>query len=132
MLCATNRRIVYLVLVICAGVICFSSTIWAEQKPAGGAKVYRVLCDACHTMSGANGLVHLTDTWTDDQLRLNIAKLQRTKGFMPPFAGNADDVEAIVQLIRWERASRPASWADTSDPETVAEITRWLEEAGTQ
>src|SRR4051812_12722078 len=72
-----------------------------------GAQVERVLCDACHTMRGANALVELTRTWSDDQLRLNIAKLQRTKGFMPPFAGNAEDVEALVQLLRWTHGGEP-------------------------
>jgi len=95
-----------------------------------GAKVQRVLCDACHTMRGGNGLVHLAGTWTDDQMRLNIAKLQRTKGFMPPFAGNAEDVEAIVQLIKWDHAGKPARWPETHDAETLAQITRWLDEVG--
>ena len=83
-------------------------------------------------MHGANALVELTRTWTDDQLRLNIAKLQRTKGFMPPFAGNAEDVEAIVQLLRWERGrARPRALAATrADPATLAQIQRWLDEAG--
>jgi cytochrome d ubiquinol oxidase subunit I len=98
---------------------------------ARGAKVERALCDACHTMRGANALVELTRTWTDDQLRLNLAKLQRTKGFMPPFAGNADDVEALVQLLRWEHGARAASFAPTSSPATLAQIARWLDEAGT-
>ena len=93
-----------------------------------GAKVFRALCDACHTMRDANGLTHLVSTWTDDQLRLNIAKLQRTKGFMPPFAGNAADVEALVQLLRWERAGRPGSWPQSSE---TSQIDRWLREAGT-
>jgi cytochrome d ubiquinol oxidase subunit I len=92
-----------------------------------GAKVERALCDACHTVRGANALVELSRTWTDDQLRLNIAKLQRTKGFMPPFAGNADDVEALVQLLRWETAGAPATWPETATP---PEIARWLAEAG--
>lgn len=96
-----------------------------------GAKVYRALCDACHTMRGANGLVHLVPTWTDAQLRLNLAKLQRTKAFMPPFAGNADDVEAVVQLLRWELAGAPARWPTTDDPDVRAQIARWLDEAGT-
>jgi hypothetical protein len=91
-----------------------------------GAHVERVLCDACHTMHGSNALVELTRTWTDDQLRLNIAKLQRTKGFMPPFAGNADDVEAIVQLLRWENAGAPATFATTATP---PELARYLDEA---
>jgi cytochrome d ubiquinol oxidase subunit I len=97
-----------------------------------GAKVERALCDACHTMKGANALVELTRTWTDDQLRLNLAKLQRTKGFMPPFAGNAEDVEALVQLLRWERDDRPAGFAPSSSPEALAQIARWLDEAGTE
>ncbi len=91
-----------------------------------GAKVERALCDACHTIHGGNSLVELTRTWTDDQLRLNIAKLQDTKGFMPPFAGNADDVEAIAQLLRWEAAGAPATWPST---QAGPEIARWLEEA---
>lgn len=97
-----------------------------------GALVERELCDACHTMRGSNALVELTRTWTDDQLRLNLAKLQRTKGFMPPFAGNADDVEALVQLLEWENAGAPATWPESNDPQLRAQIARWLEEAGTR
>ena len=96
-----------------------------------GAKVHRALCDACHTLRGSNGILHLVTTWSDDQLRLNIAKLQRTKGFMPPFAGNADDVEALVQLLRWELAGAPSAWPPSRDPKVLAEIARWLDEAGT-
>ena len=96
-----------------------------------GAKVFRALCDACHTMTGANAVVHLVETWSDDQLRLNIAKLQRTKGFMPPFAGTAEYVEALVQLVRWERAGAPASWRTTLAPEALPQIQRWLDEVGT-
>ena len=96
-----------------------------------GALVHRALCDACHTLHGANALVELTRTWTDDQVRLNVAKLQRTKGFMPPFAGNAGDVEALVQLLRWETAGTPASWPTSEDPATLAQIAAWLEQVGT-
>jgi mono/diheme cytochrome c family protein len=103
---------------------------YPSEQLEHGAKVFRVLCDACHTMRGGNGLVHLTSTWTDDQMRLNIAKLQKTKGFMPPFAGNAEDVESIVQLLRWDRAEKPASWPASAEPETLAQISRWLDEAG--
>ena len=100
---------------------------YANDQLRRGAKVERALCDACHTVHGGNALVELTRAWSDDQVRLNIAKLQHTKSFMPPFAGNADDVEALVQYLRWETASTPASWpTTTADPQ----ITRWLDEAG--
>lgn len=52
-----------------------------------GAKAYRFQCSVCHTVSGVNGLTHLTGSWSIDQKRMNIAKLQFTKPFMPPFAG---------------------------------------------
>jgi cytochrome bd ubiquinol oxidase subunit I len=107
------------------------TTRYPTEQLAHGAKVERALCDACHTMHGANSLVELTRTWTDDQLRLNIAKLQRTKGFMPPFAGNAEDVEALVQLLRWERGDADAELARETPPETLAQIARWLDEVGT-
>jgi cytochrome bd-type quinol oxidase subunit 1 len=97
-----------------------------------GAYVFRALCDACHTMKGANAVMHLAHTWTLDQMRLNIAKLQRTKAFMPPFAGNEKDVEALVQLIRWENADAPATWTISDDPVALKQIKEWLDEAGTE
>jgi hypothetical protein len=89
-------------------------------------------CAALHSVDGANGLVPLTETWSETQLRLNIAKLQRTKPFMPPFAGNAADVEAVVQWLRWQARRRPDQWTETSDPAVLAMIEQWLREAGTE
>jgi hypothetical protein len=102
---------------------------YANDQLRRGAKVERALCDACHTMHGSNALVELTRSLTDDQFRLDVAKLQHTKAFMPPFAGNADDVEALVQFIRWETQGAPAAWPVTQTP---ADIARWLDEAGTK
>ncbi len=106
----------------------------AERYPTAqlelGAKVVRAQCSVCHTMDGANALTHLTRGWTGDQLRMNVAELQRTKGFMPPFAGTPDEVEAVAQLLLWEAAGAPAAWAPTSDAATRARIQAWLVEAG--
>ncbi len=97
-----------------------------------GARVFRMQCSICHTMDGANGVMHLAGTWSIDQLRLNIAKLQYTKPFMPPFAGTPEELEALVQLVRWEHEGRPGEW-DTSDDETVLRhIADSLAKAGTQ
>lgn len=97
-----------------------------------GAKVYRFQCSVCHTMSGTNGLTHLSGSWSPDQLRMNIAKLQHTRAFMPPFAGNAEELEALVQLIIWANAGEPASWPEHRDPATLRQIQAWLDQAGTQ
>jgi hypothetical protein len=99
---------------------------------AKGAQVFRNLCSVCHTPDGANGFTHLTGTWTATQLRLNIAKLQRTKPFMPPFAGTAEELEALVQWIQWTNDGRPAEWTETNDAEVLAQIQEWLDEVGTQ
>jgi cytochrome d ubiquinol oxidase subunit I len=94
-----------------------------------GARAYRVQCAVCHTMAGSNGVLHLTRTWTDDQLRMNIAQLQRTKAFMPPFAGTPEEVEAVVQLLRWEHAGAPPTWATGTDERVMERIQAWLDEA---
>ncbi len=96
-----------------------------------GAKVYRFQCSVCHTLEGANGIVHLAGTWTAEQKRMNIAKLQRTKPFMPPFAGTAAELEALVQMLSWVKRGRPANWPLSNDPDTLAQIDRWLAEVGT-
>jgi predicted nucleic acid-binding Zn-ribbon protein len=47
----------------------------------------------------------------------------------------AGDVEALVQLLRWEhgeRSGQPAALASSASPETLAQIARWLDEAGTE
>jgi cytochrome bd ubiquinol oxidase subunit I len=95
-----------------------------------GARVYRYQCRVCHTLEGMNGLVHLTHTWGTDQQRLNIAKLQQTKAFMPPFAGTPQELEALVQLLRWHAADEPDSWLLSEDPLVLATIGRHLAEVG--
>jgi cytochrome bd-type quinol oxidase subunit 1 len=101
-----------------------------------GAKVFRYQCSVCHTINGVNGLTHLTGTWKPDQKRLMIAKLQLTKPFMPPFAGTAEELEALVQYLTWEHDGRPGDWPDSrQDPgydAVRAAIEKWLEEAGTR
>ncbi len=65
-----------------------------------------------------------------DQTRINIAKLQFTKPFMPPFAGTAEELDALVQYLTWENAGRPTAWARSDDPRVIARIDKWLTEAG--
>ncbi len=105
---------------------------YPTEQLALGAKVVRVQCSACHTMRGANALVHLAGGWSEDQLRLNIAQLQKTKAFMPPFAGPPPEVEAVVQLLRWEAAGAPRAWPTTDDPAVLAQIAGWLDAAGSE
>lgn len=101
-----------------------------NQQLVLGAKVYRIQCSVCHTLNGANALADLAEAWSLDQKRLNIAQLQRTKTFMPPFAGTPAEVEALVQFLTWHQAHRPAEWAATHDHAVLAQIRQWLDAAG--
>jgi mono/diheme cytochrome c family protein len=105
---------------------------YPNAQVAQGALVFRNLCSVCHTPDGSNGFTHLTGTWTETQLRMNIAQLQRTKPFMPPFAGTPQELESLVQWIRWNNSDRPREWKETDDPAVVAQIDEWLKEVGTE
>ncbi|MCG8404215.1 MAG: hypothetical protein MI923_03350 [Phycisphaerales bacterium] len=106
----------------------------AEDYPTDqlrlGAKVFRFQCSVCHTIDGVNGLTHLAGTWTLDQRRLNIAKLQHTKSFMPPFAGTPEELEALVQMITWVVEGRPKAWNVANEEKTLIEIRQWLDQVG--
>lgn len=96
-----------------------------------GAKVFRFQCSVCHTQAGVNGLIHVAGSWTTEQKRLNFSHLQQTRGFMPPFAGNAQELEALVQFATWLAAGEPQTWPVSDDPAATKQIEEWLAESGT-
>jgi mono/diheme cytochrome c family protein len=106
----------------------------ADSYPAAqlrlGALTYRNQCAVCHTESGVNGLTHLMGKWTPEQQRLNVAQLQWTKGFMPPFAGTPAELESLVQFVSWVCAGKPKEWRETHDEKQLAQIKQWMDEAG--
>jgi cytochrome bd ubiquinol oxidase subunit I len=97
-----------------------------------GARTFRLQCSVCHTLDGINGILHLTGTWDTEQKRMNIAKLQHTKAYMPPFAGTPQELEGLVQFLRWHKAAKPSSWPLSKDPKVYALLSRYLREAGTK
>ena len=105
---------------------------YANDQLRLGAKVFRFQCSVCHTLDGVNGLTHLTGTWSQEQKRLMIAQLQHTKTFMPPFAGNAEELEALVQLLAWQEDGQPASWELSADPVVLQRLEEYLQQAGTE
>ena len=102
-----------------------------NEQVRQGARAFRRQCRVCHTVKGTNGVAELTGSWDEDQMRLNFAKLQHTKPFMPPFAGTPADVESIVQFINWSNQDRPDDWPVSDNPKTFSQIAEWLSEAGT-
>jgi mono/diheme cytochrome c family protein len=105
---------------------------YANDQLRLGAKVFRFQCSVCHTLDGVNGLTELTGAWSAEQKRLMIAQLQHTKTFMPPFAGTAEELEALIQLITWQHDGQPADWQTSADPAVLQRLQEYLTSAGTQ
>lgn len=96
-----------------------------------GARVFRRQCSVCHTIAGTNAVSELTGAWDENQMRMNIAKLQHTKPYMPPFAGTNRELEALVQYVLWHSAGKSEEWPVSEDPAILSQIATWLDEAGT-
>jgi hypothetical protein len=109
---------------------------YANDQLKQGALVFREQCSVCHTLGGVNAVDELTHSWSIEQMRLNIAQLQQTKPFMPPFAGTALEVEALVQFLYWHHRDNPDVWPMTTTQDDFGEITAriqgYLDEAGTE
>jgi cytochrome bd ubiquinol oxidase subunit I len=114
----------------------------AERLPTPqlrtGALVFRQQCSICHTTYGVNALTDRTEHWDADQRRMNFAKLQRLKPFMPPFAGTPVELEALVQYVGWLAAREPKEWPDSwsqlsafQQEHLLATIYQYLDDAGT-
>lgn len=106
------------------------SSTYPNDQLRLGAKVFRFQCAVCHTVDRMNGVTHLTKSWTSEQKRINIAQLQHTKPFMPPFAGTADELEALVQFITFKSAGQPDHWPISSNPAILRQIDDWIRQAG--
>lgn len=108
-----------------------NDAIYPNDQVRLGGRVFRRQCSVCHTVSGTNGVSELTGSWDTNQMRLNFAKLQHTKPFMPPFAGSPEDLEGLVQFILWSSEEHPPDWKRSDDPQDLRQIASWLKEAGT-
>ena len=100
---------------------CATQARYPTEQLVLGAKVFRAQCSVCHTLEGINAVVELAAGWSLDQRRLNIAQLQRTKPFMPPFAGTPAELEgagAADRLARGRTGRRPGPSHD--DPAVLA------------
>ncbi len=104
----------------------------AGEITTRGAKVFRRQCAVCHTVVGINGVTDLTKTWDADQMRMNFAKLQHTKPFMPPFAGTPQELESLVRYLKWVEHGDDEAAEAPLEEETLTQIQEWLDAAGTE
>jgi len=66
---------------------------------AAGKQVFELQCAICHTTDGYNSLRLFTKGWSKGFIAQQIRHLDELKGFMPPFAGNDAEREALAAWI---------------------------------
>jgi len=64
-----------------------------------GAQIFRVECEACHTVYGYNGMRFMVRGWSQGLIREALGRLDELKGFMPPFVGTPTEREALVEWL---------------------------------
>lgn len=71
-----------------------------------GRIIYDVQCLRCHAIDGYNAIRPLVENWTTEMIRDNTRQLHRLRGFMPPFAGTAADLEDLVAFLSTLRTDK--------------------------
>jgi mono/diheme cytochrome c family protein len=70
-----------------------------ENALEAGREVFTLQCANCHTVGGYNSVRHLTLGWSKEFTSQQITHLDELKSFMPPFAGNDAEREALALWI---------------------------------
>ena len=71
-----------------------------ENQLEGGEELFIHQCYACHTIGGMNNdILPRTAQMSYGALRSYIAKIHQVRYFMPPFAGTAEEVDALAAFI---------------------------------
>jgi mono/diheme cytochrome c family protein len=81
--------------------------LWVETREATGAgrldagrELFIQQCYACHTVSGRNNdIVKVTAKMSYRALVAYLGKIHETRYFMPPFAGTAEERQALAAYI---------------------------------
>jgi len=84
-----------------------------------GREVFTLQCAYCHTIDGYNGIRLFVRGWSERFIGNQIRHLDELKRFMPPFAGNVAEREA---LAAWLASLNPGVPTPADDRATVAEV----------
>ncbi len=72
-----------------------------EEEISRGEMVYRAQCLRCHQVEGYNAIHPLILGWNRTLLETSVEHLDRLKGFMPPFVGNAAEKNALIRYLMY-------------------------------
>ncbi len=64
-----------------------------------GAALFRLQCAGCHTLSGYRGVRRLVQGWDLETLDRQLARIEKLRGRMPPFAGTVAERRALAKWL---------------------------------
>lgn len=76
---------------------------------ASGREVFRVQCMSCHTVDGYNAIRPLVQGWNRELLVTNLRHLDKLKGYMPPFTGTEEELQALASYLESLQPAQPAA-----------------------
>jgi mono/diheme cytochrome c family protein len=72
----------------------------ASNQQTAGREVYNLLCLSCHAVGGPmNDILERTKGQTQEQLEQIIFEMGNMRPYMPPFAGNSREREALLAYL---------------------------------
>jgi len=75
------------------------SEVTPDNQVEAGREVFTLQCASCHTVDGYNNIRLLTKGWSKQFISQQIRHLNQLKSFMPPFAGNDAEREALAAWL---------------------------------
>jgi mono/diheme cytochrome c family protein len=105
-----------------------------------GKNVFMLSCSRCHTTNGVNAITDkfrtmygtIDQPWDADAMKAYIRNMHNARYYMPPFPGNAKELEALVSYIKvlqYFPDPETHTFAQTSiSPEENARLLAFLKE----
>jgi len=91
----------------------------AQPGSAGyGKQVYELQCGSCHGVDGYRSMRTRVKGWDAEFAAEMIPRLEKTKGTMPPFAGNEEDRKALGEYLA--SLNPPANYGTITEENAAA------------
>lgn len=88
-------------------------SITPENKIGVGKELFMAACSRCHTINGINSITSNLEAmygkdkpWVVEDIATYFVAMHKTRTFMPPFPGNAEERKAIAAYLVWLQTHR--------------------------
>jgi hypothetical protein len=96
-------------------------TITPENRMAAGKELFTLLCLPCHSVGGPlNNILPLAQRFSPAGMRSFLATMGNANPYMPPFAGNREEIGILADYLTTRLAQGTAETQTPIKPEAIA------------